>query len=920
MIGAHNSVVIARTQGNRRKQQGQGLSIFQRLLEPENNEFIIPRKLFTGVHKDLDMTMWHTIITVAAAAIALTAAHPQATPSAVPPTENGALVHPFDLGQVQLTSGSRWMENQNRTVAYLKFIDVNRMLYVFRQNHKLPTQGAAKNGGWDAPDFPFRGHFQGHLLTAWAQCWQTTDDSICKDRALSFVAELAKCQANNAAAGWNKGYLNAFSEKDFDLMEQGKLSSGVPYYVIHKTMAGLLDVWQVFGDATAKSVLLELGGWVDVRTAKLSTDQMQRVLATEHGGMVAVFADMYFATGGDKKWLAVAQRFEHNSVVNPLASNQDSLNGLHANTQIPKWIGSLRQFKATGTARYKAIAANAWSMVVGAHTYAIGSNSQAEHFKPPNAISGYLKSDAGESCNTYNMLKLTRELWTLDPTNVVLTDYYERALLNQMLGQQNPADAHGHVTYFHSLQPGARRGVGPAWGGGTWSTDYDSFWCCQGTGTETHTKFADSIYFYDEGALYVNLFTASKLNWARRGVTVTQSTAFPVQDTSTIKISAVAAAAANGGETNFAIKIRIPGWTTSGATVTVTDAEGHEVAALSGGSTVKPGSYASIGPRNWAAGDTITVRLPLAFRLLPTNDNKNLAAVAYGPTVLVGNYGNTAVTAAPQLKLDSLQRTASDKLAFSARAIMFGSSGSDWAESRLGASGANDTIWPKTLNLLVGIVAIEEMILTDASGVALSLTVSGHQVRQKGAEEKYQRFDLYMLRYLESIFINITRINYLSHEFRIIPPSTQISTMSALGRPLTRTALLFSRNIGPIINSQTNVAATRRQIHTSIPNLVGVKNPEEAKDQDARVSGTATKKKADLVEEVDHLKGQVHAKSGNEKEHVEKKLKEKKKTLAELDEELRVKMEGVAGDGGASGVEYEDGKPVAMKRLERLGS
>ncbi|KAK4158911.1 secreted protein [Cladorrhinum sp. PSN259] len=602
-------------------------------------------------------------ITLAAVAVSssvlfgcpLTAAHPQATPAV--PTQNGALVYPFDLSQVQLTS-SRWMDNQNRTINYLKFVDVNRMLYVFRQNHKLATQGAAKNGGWDAPDFPFRGHFQGHLLSAWTQCWQTTGDGTCKDRALSFVAELAKCQANNAAAGWNKGYLNAFSEKDFDLLEQGKLSSGVPYYVLHKTMAGLLDVWQAFGDSTAKNVLLDLGGWVDKRTAKLSTEQMQRVLNTEHGGMVAVLTDMYFATG-DTNWLTVARRFEHQAVMDPLARNQDQLNGLHANTQIPKWIGALREFKATGTARYKAMASNAWSMVVGAHTYAIGSNSQAEHFKPPNAIAQYLSKDAGETCNTYNMLKLTRELWTLDPSNVGLADYYERALLNQMLGQQNPADGHGHITYFHSMQPGARRGVGPAWGGGTWSTDYDSFWCCQGTGAEAHTKYADSIYFHDDSALYVNLFTPSVLRWSQRGVAVTQSTAFPVSDTSTIKLSALPSSGSSGSNGNwtFAIRIRIPEWA-SGATVTVNQD------AVSG---VKAGSYASVS-RTWVLGDSITVKLPMSFRLLPANDNKALAAVAYGPTVLVGNYGNSAVSAAPKLQLGSLRRTSDKALEFSATA------------------------------------------------------------------------------------------------------------------------------------------------------------------------------------------------------------------------------------------------------------
>ena len=328
---------------------------------------------------------------------------------------------------------------------------------------------------------------------------------------------------------------------------------------------------------------------------------------------------------------------------------------MHANTNIPKWIGAAREYKATGTARYHAIAKNAWDIVINAHTYAIGGNSQAEHFRPPNAISAYLAKDTAESCNSYNMLKLTRELWTLDPTNVAYVDFYERAVLNQMLGQQDPHSAHGHVTYFSSLNPGGARGVGPAWGGGTWSTDYASFWCCQGTGVETHTKFMDSVYFYDADSLYINLFTPTVLTWSQRGLTVTQSTSFPITDTSTIKISSGPGASANS---TFTLKIRIPTWT-SGASLALNGA------AVTTATT--PGSYASIS-RSWTAGDTVTVTLPMKFRTVPANDKKDLAAIAYGPTVLVGNYGSRTVSTAPTLTLDSLRRTSETTLAFSATA------------------------------------------------------------------------------------------------------------------------------------------------------------------------------------------------------------------------------------------------------------
>ncbi|WP_206794186.1 beta-L-arabinofuranosidase domain-containing protein [Amycolatopsis sp. MtRt-6] len=580
----------------------------------------------------------------AASAAAAPAALAAAAAGPVRP-DLGVSAYPFELGQVRLTA-SRWLDNQNRTQNYLRFVDVNRLLYNFRANHRLSTGGAATNGGWDAPDFPFRSHVQGHFLTAWAQLWAVAGDTACRDKATTMVAELAKCQANNGAAGFAAGYLSGFPESDFDNLEAGRLTNGnVPYYCIHKTMAGLLDVWQYIGSTQARDVLLNLAGWVDRRTARLSAAQMQSVLKTEFGGMNAVLTDLYQFTG-DARWLTAAQRFDHAAVFDPLAANRDELNGLHANTQIPKWIGAAREYKATGTTRYRDIATNAWNITVGAHTYAIGGNSQAEHFRAPNAIAGYLNADTCESCNTYNMLKLTRELFALYPDRADLADYYERALLNQMIGQQNPADSHGHVTYFSSLNPGGRRGVGPAWGGGTWSTDYNSFWCCQGSGIETQTKLADSIYFYSGTTLIVNLFLPSVLNWTQRGITVTQTTSFPVGDTTTLTVT---------GSGTWAMRIRIPGWT-SGATISV-NGVAQNVATT-------PGSYATLS-RTWTSGDTVTVRLPMKVALKPANDNANVAAVTYGPVVLAGNYGSSTL---PSLNPASVTRTSSSALTFSATA------------------------------------------------------------------------------------------------------------------------------------------------------------------------------------------------------------------------------------------------------------
>ncbi|KAM7201765.1 putative glycosyl hydrolase of unknown function (DUF1680) domain containing protein [Naviculisporaceae sp. PSN 640] len=580
----------------------------------------------------------------------------------VPRAALGDAASPFDMSQVYLTN-SRWKENENRALAYLKNVNVDRLLYNFRANHKLSPQGATPNKGWDAPDFPFRTHAQGHYLNAWSYCYASLKDTTCRDRALYFVAELAKCQANNKAAGFTTGYLSGFPESEITAVEQRTLKNGnVPYYAIHKTMSGLLDVWRHLNDTTARTVLLGLAGWVDSRTGKLSYSQMQNMLGTEFGGMNDILAEIYLETG-DTRWLTTAKRFDHASVFDPLASNQDRLNGLHANTQVPKWIGAAREYRATGDTKYRDIATNAWKFTVNAHTYAIGGNSQAEHFRPPNAIAGYLNKDTAEGCNTVNMLKLTRELFSISsntssPTASGATsyfDYYENALLNHLLGQQNSADPHGHITYFTSLNPGGRRGVGPAWGGGTWSTDYDSFWCCQGTALETNTKLMDSIYFHDardESKLWVNQFIPSVLDWKEKGVKIELKSTFPVGEVVDLEIGGGA-----GDGKEWSLLVRVPGWVDGRAEIKV---NGDAVAGQGA-----PGTYANV-KRAWKAGDKVSVRLPRKLRTIAANDNAGIAALAFGPVVLAGNYGNEALSSVPALTLSTVKRVNESGLDFTA--------------------------------------------------------------------------------------------------------------------------------------------------------------------------------------------------------------------------------------------------------------
>ncbi len=460
----------------------------------------------------------------------------------------GVAAYEFDLGQVRLTSG-RWLDNQNRTLAYLRFVDVDRLLYVFRANHGRSTNGAASNGGWDAPNFPFRSHMQGHFLTAWAQAYAVLGDTTCRDKANYMVAELAKCQASN-------GYLSGFPESDITAVENRTLSNGnVPYYCIHKTLAGLLDVWRHIGNTQARTVLLNLAGWVDTRTSRLSSSQMQSMLGTEFGGMNAVLTDLYQMTG-DSRWLATAQRFDHAAVFNPLASNQDQLNGLHANTQVPKWIGAAREYKATGTTRYRDIAANAWTMTVERAQLRQRLQQPGRALPRPQRHRRLPEpATPGRACNTYNMLKLTRELWQLSPDPGRLLRLLRERPAQPPDRPAEPGRQHGsrHATSPRSTRAGGAASARPG-AAARGAPDYNSMWCCQGTGIETNTKLMDSIYFHNGTTLFVNLFAPSTLNWSQRGITVTQTTSYPVTDTTSLQVTGNVSG-------SWTMRIRIPAWT-----------------------------------------------------------------------------------------------------------------------------------------------------------------------------------------------------------------------------------------------------------------------------------------------------------------------------------------------------------------------
>jgi len=486
---------------------------------------------------------------------------------AVARPDAGVSVFEFPLSRVTLLDGP-FKANMGRTTAYLAFIDPDRMLHTFRLNVGLSSSAAAV-GGWESPTTELRGHSMGHLLSGLALAYANTGQAALKSKGDYLVAELAKCQARAAAVGFHTGYLSAYPESFFDRLEASQ-AVWAPYYTLHKIMAGLLDQYLLAGNQQALTVLTGKAAWVDWRTGRLSQTAMQNVLRTEFGGMNEVLVNLYQQTG-DARHLATAQRFDHAQIYDPLAANQDRLAGFHANTQIPKILGAIREYHQTQTARYRTIAQNFWDIVLAHHTYAIGGNSNGEYFQVPDAIASQLSDSTCEVCNTYNMLKLTRQLFFTDPTQTRYMDYYERALFNQILGEQDPQSAHGFVTYYTPLRAGGIK---------TYANDYNNFTCDHGTGMESQTKFADSIYFRSADALYVNLFIASSLSWPEKGVTVRQDTQFPEQLTTRLTVGT------SGGPVSLPIKIRVPSWVQPGWRLAINGAAQPLTPA--------PGSYATV--------------------------------------------------------------------------------------------------------------------------------------------------------------------------------------------------------------------------------------------------------------------------------------------------------------------------------------
>ena len=539
---------------------------------------------------------------------------PAAAETPAPPAPRAQL---FPLGDVRLLDGP-FQVAQQTDHDYLLALEPDRLLAWFRKDAGLPPR-AEVYPGWESRGIA--GHSLGHYLSALAAMWQATGDERLRQRVDYIVDELAACQAANG-----NGYVAAIPDgkKIFAEIAAGhivvkdpfSLNGGwVPWYTMHKVLAGLIDAYERAGNEKARAVAVALADWCGGVVANLDDPQMQQMLAVEQGGMAESLAEISAITG-DAKYLGLARKFRHAAVFDPLAKGEDRLTGLHANTQIPKIIGYDRIYELTGEEAYGQAARNFWNFVVRGRSFATGGHGTREHFFNPARFRENLLAAAGpETCNTYNMLKLTERLFTEQPAGELM-DYYERALYNHILGSQVPGQP-GALTYYTSMRPGAYH---------TYARPFGDFWCCVGTGMENHARYGGMIYArVGDDQLLVNLFIPSELRW--QGMTLRQETRFPAEGQSRLTLNGLPQ------PKTFAVSVRYPGWAAPGGLGLRVNGEPVAAAAQTA-----PGQYAEVR-RAWKNGDVLTVDIPLRIRTEPLPDTEGFAAIFYGPVLLAGDLG-----------------------------------------------------------------------------------------------------------------------------------------------------------------------------------------------------------------------------------------------------------------------------------------
>lgn len=516
----------------------------------------------------------------------------------------------FPLGDITLLDGPLKHARDLNVQVLLKY-DCDRMLAPYRKEAGLqPRKPSYPN--WDGLD----GHVGGHYLSALA-INAATGNEECRKRMEYMISELQLVlDANNQRPeAWCHNYIGgvpnsakmwtAFSKGDFGPY----FGTWAPFYNIHKMYAGLRDAWLYCGNEQAKNLFLKFCDWAVDITRDLNDEQMEKMLGNEHGGMNEVLADAYAITG-EQKYLDCARRFSHRMLLVPLENGKDCLDNMHANTQIPKVIGYQRIAELAHDVQYHNASEYFWEIVTRQRSLALGGNSRREHFPTKENCIDYINDiDGPESCNTYNMLKLTEDLNRVKP-NGMYGDFYETAMFNHILSAQHPQ--HGGYVYFTSARPRHYR---------NYSAPNEAMWCCVGTGMEDHGKYGQFVWTHDKGvkaeddALYMNLFVASELNWKDRKMVIRQQTAFPYAETSVVEVAK--------GKGTFILKVRKPSWCENFTVKGVGfDADSYEE---NGFVCMK---------RKWKKGDQVKISMPMHAYIKPMINVPQYVAIMYGPILL----------------------------------------------------------------------------------------------------------------------------------------------------------------------------------------------------------------------------------------------------------------------------------------------
>ncbi|HET6254019.1 MAG TPA: beta-L-arabinofuranosidase domain-containing protein [Puia sp.] len=523
--------------------------------------------------------------------------------------------YPFSVKDVRLLDGP-FKVAAEADARYLLVIEPDRLLSEFRAHAGLKPK-AEKYGGWESSGLA--GHTLGHYLSACSMEYAATGDVRFRERVSYIVGELALCQKARGS-----GYIGAIPREDTLWAEvaAGRIRSHgfdlngawSPWYTVHKVMAGLLDAYLYTGNMEALRVERGMADWAGGIVGGLSDSVRQRMLACEYGGMNEVLANTYAITG-DKKYLQLSYDFHDKRILDSLALGLDDLAGKHSNTQIPKVIGCARRYELTADERDKRIAESFWSLVVSGHSYVTGGNSDYEYLGRRGRLNDELTDNTTETCNTYNMLKLTRHLFAWQPS-AALMDYYERALYNHILASQDHRD--GMMCYFVPLRMGGHK---------EYSDSFNTFTCCVGSGMENHVKYGEGIYSRGaDGSLYVNLFISSRLDWKERGVRIEQRSGIPVNDRIVLKVKTMR----RGGR--WVLRVRKPYWAAGNVRIWVNGIADKKVEVGSDG-------YLAIR-RTWRSGDRVVVELPEDIHSEGMPDNPARVALLYGPVLLAGELGD----------------------------------------------------------------------------------------------------------------------------------------------------------------------------------------------------------------------------------------------------------------------------------------